>query len=344
MDDSPMPPRMRRKSCYSLCQSDYETAAEDSDGSLYYSMFEDEEKEIDSGDKENRQMTPRNGLSSRNSLLEKCLQKNLNHTPRNEYNKRISCNFNSILSSSPTMTFRAGIGLQEAVFETENEDASSMPTSSSSTDNVTETVNDGNVSDCTEVSEEDLNGTIIAEATNATKDEPIVEAQVGAAAVTSTSTALINLKTTSIPCGPKQFVPASSNQNVSTTFGLSNLPVPKKISIADLANPPAATTTRNSHIPSSKRASLFPGRSTDHYRHSKPNGKSGIPKVSLMFARNNSLMYSSAMRSSSTQCVCEYCDKTFAKQSILDVHHLEKCEKIPPARHRQLSRQQTYPN
>ncbi|XP_037028395.1 uncharacterized protein LOC119068755 isoform X2 [Bradysia coprophila] len=339
MEESPIPPRMRRRSCYSLCQSDYETAAEDSDGSLYYSMFEDEEKENDSADKENHQMTPRNGLSSRKTLLEQCLQKNLNHTPRNEFNKRISCNVIPILSSSPTMTFHGEVGLQEPVFETENEvtkrskdeDASGMPTSSSST----ETLNDANVSVSTEVGEEDLNRTIIGVATNATKDDPIGEAQVGAVAVTSTTTAFINLKTTGIPCGPKRFGPASSNQNV----GLSNLPVPKKISIADLANPPAATTTRNSHIPSSKRMSLFCGHSTEHYGYSKPNGKSGIPKVSLMLARNNSVL-----PSSSTQCVCEYCDKKFAKKSILDVHLLDKCEKIPPARRRQLSRQQTYPN
>lgn len=97
MDESPIFSRTPRRSRYSLYQSDYETAGEESDSSLYYSTHEDEDKENESGINE-KSTTPVNTV--RRSLLGKCLQKNFNHTPRNEFNKRVSFNVNPFLPAT----------------------------------------------------------------------------------------------------------------------------------------------------------------------------------------------------------------------------------------------------
>lgn len=73
----------------------------------------------------------------------------------------------------------------------------------------------------------------------------------------------------------------ANNQNISTTFGLSNLPIPKKITIVDLSNPQPVTI--KSRLPSSSRMSLFRGHSTDlRYGFSKPQIKTGIPRGNFL--------------------------------------------------------------
>lgn len=149
----------------------------------------------------------------------------------------------------------------------------------------------------------------------------------------------------------------ANNWNSSTTLGLSNLPIPKKITIAELRNP---QPVKYSRLPTSSRMTLLRGHSTDlNFGFTKPKVKTGIPRgnfhssiifclpilmirlniVSTMATKNQSLMHTSVLPVSSLKC--KYCDKSFAKKFILDVHLLEKCDKIPPARRRQLSRQQT---
>lgn len=110
MEESQILSRSSRRSFYSVYQSDYETAAEDSDSSLYHSVFEDENKENDS----DNSMNSHTGPSIQRSLLEKCFKKNLNSTPRNEFNKRVSFNINPFLPSttaihSPAMAVNRGI-------------------------------------------------------------------------------------------------------------------------------------------------------------------------------------------------------------------------------------------
>lgn len=107
MDESPIPPRTPRRSRYSCYQSDYETAAEDSDSSLYYSLLGDEDKENDFEEQENHRMTSRNGTPMERSILMQCLQKNLNLTPRNT--KRVSFNVNPFLPSTSLLVSTATV-------------------------------------------------------------------------------------------------------------------------------------------------------------------------------------------------------------------------------------------
>lgn len=237
MDESPIPPRTPceslQRSRYSLYQSEYETAAEDSDdGSLYYSLCDDGEKDIDSDDKENHQnSTPRNGLSTRRTLLERCFQNNRNQTPRNEFIKRVSFNINPLsLSKSmnfPTKTFREASGSptaqNEATKRLNHDEPSDWPISSSSVENITEiihslhrsTLSSGHdVSDLNEDGEDYSSSTIIevtsaeinaietiGEAQEGVNDEAIGETQVGAAAVVPTKTVYSILKTTNVANG-----------------------------------------------------------------------------------------------------------------------------------------------
>lgn len=87
----------RRRSRLSLYQSDYETAGEESDSSLYFSVIDEEGMESDAGNIENM-MNLSNGTPCRRSLLVKSQQNQLSHTPRNKFNKRVS--FNPLLKST----------------------------------------------------------------------------------------------------------------------------------------------------------------------------------------------------------------------------------------------------
>lgn len=102
-----------RRSRYSSYQSDYETAEEESDSSLYYSINDDEDNESDRKNKENL-MSRSNAASGRHSLLGKCLLNEMSRTPRNEFNKRVS--FNHLVKStpSPAMTNKAAIRSQNS--------------------------------------------------------------------------------------------------------------------------------------------------------------------------------------------------------------------------------------
>lgn len=221
MDQSPIPPRTPLLSRFSSYQSDYETAAEDSDGSLYYSFLDDEEKENDSDDK-GSSTTPRNGLSGRRTLLTRCFQNSFNHTPRNEYNKRNQSNVSSFSTSTsidtPNVAFREESGLDglenNYTKRLKNEELSNQSISPSTTENISEmleclngsTINDKNVSDG---DDRNSNSTITPETTDMvetvtespeeTKQKVIEEAH-GATPVTSTP-AMFILKTTSIPRG-----------------------------------------------------------------------------------------------------------------------------------------------
>lgn len=237
MDESPIFSRTSRKSRYSLYQSDYETAGEDSDGSLYYSIL-DESKENDLGNKENS-MNPHNGTAGRQSLLEKCLQKNLNLTPRNEFNKRVSFNVNPFLIStsvhSPVIAVNSGIGSQiTKIMKSEDEDAKkslsmnvktislhTQTTTSSITDSLAEMFNDETVStndagtyvssDVIDVIDQSLNSTMVADFDNLPEVEPEAtidvvnevnqDVPVSKVAAISTSTLTFDSKTASFPEG-----------------------------------------------------------------------------------------------------------------------------------------------
>lgn len=163
MDESPIYSRTPRKSRYSSYQSDYETAGEDSDSSLYYSTVED-----DSPNKENS-MIPPNGAAGRYSLLEKCLQKNFNLTPRNEFNKRATFNVNPFLPSnhSPTTGFGSQIikslkTEDEATETSERTSINAQTPTSSITENIADYGTMDGSSDVIEAADQSLNSTIVA--------------------------------------------------------------------------------------------------------------------------------------------------------------------------------------
>lgn len=106
---SPIPSKTSRRSRYSLYQSFYETAGEESDNSLYYSVLDDEDTENDNKNKENS-INRGNVVSTRCSLFAKCLQNQLTHTPRNEFNKRVSIDPSLQSTMSPAMTNVATVG------------------------------------------------------------------------------------------------------------------------------------------------------------------------------------------------------------------------------------------
>lgn len=99
MDASPVSSKTSRRSRYSLYQSDYETAGEESDNSLYYSVLEDDDTESDNKNKENS-INPSNVVSTRRSLLAKCLQNQFNHSPLNQFNRRVL--IDPLLQSTPS--------------------------------------------------------------------------------------------------------------------------------------------------------------------------------------------------------------------------------------------------
>lgn len=232
MDESPIFSRSSRRSRYSLYQSDYETAGEDSDGSLYYSIL-DESKENDLGNKEN---SMNSGTAGRQSLLEKCLQKNLNLTPRNEFNKRVKFNVNPFLTStsvhSPAIAVDSGIVSQiTKITKSEDEDAKkslsmnvkstslhTQTTTSSITESLAEMFDDETVStndagtcvssDVIDVIDQSLNSTIVANFDNLPEVEPEATIDVvnevnpiSKVAAISTSTLTFDSKTASFPEG-----------------------------------------------------------------------------------------------------------------------------------------------
>lgn len=101
---SPVSKKTSRRSRYSLYQSDYETAGEESDNSLYYSVLDDEDNETVNKNKENSINGSNVVKSTRRSLFAKCLQNQLNQTPRNEFNKRALINSSLQSTSSPAMS------------------------------------------------------------------------------------------------------------------------------------------------------------------------------------------------------------------------------------------------
>lgn len=227
MDESPIFSRTPRKSRLSLYQSDYETAAEDSDSSLYYSVV-DEDKENDSIVSENS-MTPHVVSSGRSSLLGKCLQKNLNLTPRNQFNKRVSFNLNAFLPStsihSPEVAVSAGSESKNTSgngnakkSRNENSPNSTQLRSSSIRETITEIIDlesiltsDADVaSDIIETIDRDqsLNSTIVANSDDPEEQiiEAIRETSIGATeetpiiqtAVTSISTLTLDSRGTNV--------------------------------------------------------------------------------------------------------------------------------------------------
>lgn len=223
MDESPIFSRTPRKSRLSLYQSDYETAAEDSDSSLYYSVV-GEDKENDSIVSENS-MTPHTVSSNRSSLLGKCLQKNLNLTPRNEFNKRVSFNLNPFLPSTsvhyPAVAVNAGGESMDSSGNTKKSKNGNSPDStqlrnSSIREIITEIIESENIStsdtdvasDIIETDDRDqsLNSTIVAisydpeeqiiEAIGESSIETTEESPMIQTAVTSASTLTVDTRGT----------------------------------------------------------------------------------------------------------------------------------------------------
>lgn len=157
----------------------------------------------------------------------------------------------------------------------------------------------------------------------------------------------------------------AANENVAIAVGPSNLPVPKKMTIpSDSTNPQVLV----SNIPSNSRSLKYRAQSTESFSFPKPKGKTGIPRGNLRFSYFSTLNLKidtivstigtrTTMSNSKNSSIrtrtsiiplfslkCKYCDKSFAKQNILEVHLLEKCEKIPATDHRKIFQSQSNSN